>query len=152
MKKTALTFAMLVGLATASLPAQAESFRFGIYGPNGGFTISTSDHHYVGQPVKHVTKKKRVNKKKYRQVKVLSPNRITRILRRKGFNDIHNLRTNDRYYKARAYNRRGRLVKLKIDAYNGKIVKRKPIRQWRPARYDQYRWQSTQYRAPFWMR
>lgn len=153
MKKTALIFAMLVGLATAALPAQADGFRFSFYNISDGGHIGSHNPGYSNKQFQHVVKKnKRIAKKRYRQVRPLSPNRITRILYRKGFSSIHNLRTNDRYYKARAYNKRGRLVRLKIDAYNGKIVKRKAVRQWRPAYSSQQDWQFSYYRAPFWQR
>ena len=148
MKKTAIALAMLIGLGTASIPAQAESLTFSFYGNNGGFSISTSDH-------KRYATNRKVGRKEYRRVRPLSPNRVTRILRKRGFYRIRNLRTNDRFYKARALNRRGNPVRIKMDAYSGKIVKRTPIRLDRRGYYRTQGWRGADYnpyRVPFWAR
>lgn len=148
MKKTALAIAMLIGIGSASVPARAESLTFGFYGPNGGFSISTSDH-------KRYAPTHQVSKKNYRRVYPLPPKRIVKKLRKRGFYKIRNLRTNDRFYKARATNKRGRVVRLKIDAYTGKIVKRTHIKWDRRGYYRNQGWAGADYypnRIPFWQR
>lgn len=148
MKKTAIAIAMLIGVGSASVPAQAESLTFGFHGPNGGFSISTSDHNHYA-PVRKVVKKG------YRRVQPLPPHRIVKKLRKRGFHDIRNLRTNDRFYKARATNKRGRIVRLKIDAFSGKIVKRTHVKWDRRGYYRNQGWSGAGFypdRIPFWMR
>lgn len=148
MKKTAIAIALLIGVGSASVPAQAESLTFGFYGPNGGFSISTSDH-------KNYAPIRKAGKRDYRQVYPLPPKRIVKKLRKRGFYNIRNLRTNDRFYKARATNKRGRVVRLKIDAYTGKIVKRTHVKWDRRGYYRNEGWAGAGYRqnrTPFWQR
>lgn len=148
MKKTAIAIAMLIGIGSASVPAQAETLTFGFYGPNGGFSISTNDR-------KHYAPIQKVGKKEYRRVRPLPPHRIVKKLRKRGFYNIRNLRTNDRFYKARAINKRGRVVRLKIDAYTGRIVKRKPVKWDRRGYYRNEGWSGAGFypnRIPYWQR
>lgn len=142
MKITTITLSLFIAATASALPAKAESLHFGIYGPNGGFSISTSDNStpYVAVNDRQRIKKKKRNKRHVQYIEPLSPRQIARKLRRKGFYGLHNMRYNDVVYKVRAYNRRGRLVKLKLDAYNGEILKRRRLDDYRPHRHEQYGW------------
>ncbi|MCT4656413.1 MAG: hypothetical protein N4A65_11430 [Cohaesibacter sp.] len=142
MKKTAIALSMLVAVAASSLPAQAGNFSFGFYGPNGGFAIST-DRHGNLKPVRHA-------KRKQQRVEKLRPRQVARIIRRNGFYDVHNMKIKGRFYKAKAYDHRDRLVRLKVNAFNGRIVKKKLVPRARPIPYDQYGWTYYPPRQPFW--
>ncbi|MCV6576011.1 MAG: hypothetical protein OIF58_09775 [Cohaesibacter sp.] len=144
MKKTLIALSMLVATSASTVPANANSLSFGFHGPNGSFTISTDERGNFA-PVIH-EKRKDWKKKKLR------PRRIARIIRHHGFYDIHDMKIKGRFYKAKAYDHRDRLVRLKINAFNGKIIKKHIVKRARPIPYEHYGWNHdySPPRQPFW--
>ena len=115
----------LTALATTA-PAQAESFSFGIHGPNGGVTFHSGDGY---QPAGHWNDRRwddrRWNYAHYR----MTPHQVRRSLSQRGFDHIRFTDTQGRIYKARATNRRGRLVALTIRSRDARIVEIHRIRR-----------------------
>ncbi|HAT87931.1 hypothetical protein [Cohaesibacter gelatinilyticus] len=144
MKRTALALSMLVAIATSALPAHANGLTFGFHGPNGSFTISTDERGNVA-PIRYE------KPRKYKKQKI-RPRRIARIIRNHGFYDVHGMKIKGKFYKAKAYDRRNRLVRLKVNAYNGRIVKKRIIQRARPIPYHRYGWDNGYVppRQPFW--
>jgi hypothetical protein len=90
----------LTALATTA-PAQADSFSFGIHGPNGGVIFQSGDG--------------------YRPVR--------RSLRQRGFHDIRFTDRHGRIYRARATGPRGARVALTIRSRDARIVEIRRIRR-----------------------
>lgn len=152
MKNTTIALSMILGLAAISLPSQASA------GNNGIFSQHV-DTYYGDRHFREHRHKRKFKEYKPVHIKPLPPRRIARKLRKRGFSDIHAMRFNGRFYKLRAYNRRGMLVRLKVNAYNGKVVKRKLVRHRHPVNIGIYglqhkqirNWDHGPVRYPFWM-
>ncbi len=86
---------------------------------------------YYGQPVPvpHYNSGSNYrHKRAHRRTHYILPRwKVRRKLRHRGFRRCHNLRLRHESYKARCF-KRGRLFKLRVDAYNGHIIRRHRIR------------------------
>ncbi|SNY91578.1 hypothetical protein SAMN04515647_1806 [Cohaesibacter sp. ES.047] len=99
----------------------------------------------------------------YRQVKArkLSPQHIAHILKRKGFRGLRNMRFDGRSYQVQARSKRGKTMRLIVNARNGNVIHRTVLRDMRPIKKhkwqrDNRRWQKhnnykRQHRTPFWI-
>lgn len=116
MIKKSLFAATALTMATfATAPAQADGFYFGFYGNNGGFGIHRD----------HRTPK--YHQKRF-QHRALSRKQIRRSLRHRGFHDFRRVERRGNRYVVVAENRRGRLLRLRVNAYTGEIERRRRIR------------------------
>ena len=127
----------LTALATTA-PAQAESFSFGIHGPNGGVTFHSGGNY---QPAGHWNDRRwndrrwddrrrddrRWNYADYR----MTPRQVRRSLRYRGFDHIRFTDAHGRIYKARATGPRGRRVALTIRSRDARILEIHRIRRHR---------------------
>ena len=98
---------------------------------------------HVPNPVPVVTSDvQQVHHTKRHYGHVLPRRAIVRSLYHRGYRDVHRVRFHKGYWRARALGRRG-VVALKIDPYNGHIVRRKLIRHYgsnhhRPRHYRKH--------------
>ncbi|HSG95365.1 MAG TPA: hypothetical protein VLA28_07575 [Afifellaceae bacterium] len=130
----------LTALATTA-PAQADSFSFGIHGPNGGVTFHSGDHY---RPAGHWNDWRRYDRRwddrrwddrgwgdrrwdhaHYR----MTPRQVRRSLRHRGFREIRFTDRHGRIYRARATNPRGRRVALTIRSRDARIIEVRRIRR-----------------------
>lgn len=153
--KQLLAAAMISGVGLAA-PAQAhEKFVFGL-GEGGVFIgvqkgVDKNVHKHGHKHSHEPYRKQHVHKKTYghdhghhyRHRDTLRPKQVRRILRRNGFSHISRPEYRDRRnaYVALAENRRGREVRVVIDAFSGDILRVRPIRSQRThqSRYDDHR-------------
>ncbi len=127
MKKNTIIAAATLGLmAFTALPAQANGFYFGFQGNNGGIGIYTHDYGYKPN-WRHKRHAPRYYVPQY-QHHALTRKQIRRSLRQRGFRDFHKIKRKGSRYVVVAENRRGRLLRLRVDAYSGQILRRKVIR------------------------
>ena len=117
----------LTALATTA-PAQAESFSFGIHGPNGGVTFHSGDYYrpvrdWYYQPRDY----RRWDYAHYR----MTPRQVRRSLRHRGFEHIRFTDTRGRIYRARATGRHGKRVTLTIRSRDARIIEIHRIRHHR---------------------
>ncbi|MBL4646127.1 MAG: hypothetical protein JKY99_06695 [Rhizobiales bacterium] len=128
MKKNTIIAAAALGLmAFTAVPAQADGFYFGFQSGHGGVGIYTNGNHRGHQSWGHRRHAPRYYVPQY-QHEVMSRRQIRRALRHRGFHDFHKIKRKGNRYVVVAENRRGRLLRLKIDAYSGQILRRKVIR------------------------
>lgn len=115
MIKKSLIAATALTMATfATAPAQADGFYFGFYGNNGGFGIQRDHRGHRFQQQRHVNR-------------TLSRKQIRRTLRNRGFHDFRRVEKRGHRYIVVAENRRGRLIRLRVNAYTGNIERRRRI-------------------------
>ncbi len=146
MKKTLIALTTLV-VATVGFQGQAQAdykhrsgsgLQFDVQLGNGiGFYIgnSNSDRRYKRNSERYGYKKHhryqdRHGYKRRHRCRIAGKRSIRRSLRHRGFYDIHRVRRHGRIYSAKAVSPRGHLVKLKINACNHRIVKRRIIRSY----------------------
>lgn len=100
--------------AAAAVPAQADSLRFG--NDNFSVRLHVDDGHRGHRGRHHLDRRHR----DYR----LPPRQVRRIVRRHGFHDISrpDYRPRRNVYVVRAENRRGRDVRVIVNARNGRII------------------------------
>ncbi|WP_114009502.1 hypothetical protein [Cohaesibacter intestini] len=93
---------------------------------------------------------------KQRRFEPLPPRKIARILNNRGFTGLRNMRTDGRVYTVKARGKRGNLVRLTVNARNGKIIDRQLLRRLnrvdRRANDHSARWDYRNDRRPFWIR
>ena len=106
----ALGIAGALGMA-AAVPAQADTLRFG--NENFSVRLHTDDGHRGRHADRH-------HRRDYR----LHPREVRRIVRRNGFHDISrpDYRPRRNVYVVHAENRRGRDVRVIVNARNGRII------------------------------
>lgn len=117
-----LAATMMAGLLQAA-PAQAgDKFFLGVNENGVVLELAHDDHH------RH---EKRHYKKKHSHYDVIHPRRVRKILRRNGFYDIGRpeYRSRRDVYVTWASNRRGREVRVVVDAYTGDILAARPPRR-----------------------
>lgn len=89
----------------------------------GGSHAGVHGIHYRGHRFGH----RRFGHRHYRKHHRASPRRrIVRKMHRRGFYDCHNVRRRGHFYKMRCF-RNDRLFRIKANARNGRIVKRRRI-------------------------
>lgn len=115
LKKTLFAATTLTMATFATAPAQADGFYFGFFGNNGGFGIHSDRH-----APKYYTPK--------RVHRALSRKQVRRSLRHRGFHDFRRVERRGHRYIVVAENRRGRLLRLRVNAYTGEIERRRRIR------------------------
>ena len=125
MKKTIATFPALLLIAAASIATPALAGK--IY-KDGTPTIIYA-HDFKG----HRATKRNVVRK--RVVTILPAKRIARKLKRQGYYNLRNMRTDGRVYTVKARGRRGNLVRLTVNGTNGRVIHRKILRKMRPVNY-----------------
>lgn len=114
LKKTLIAASALTMATLATAPAKADGFYFGFYGNGGGFGIH-SDHRkprYVQPRTVH---------------RAMTRKQIRKHLRHRGFRDFRKINRRGGDYIVVAEARRGQLVRLRVNAYTGRIERRKRI-------------------------
>ncbi|MFK8034491.1 MAG: hypothetical protein AB8B94_10140 [Hyphomicrobiales bacterium] len=114
-KKSIIAATALTMATFATAPAQADGFYFGFYGNNGGFGIHSDRH----TPRYH--KPRAVHR-------ALSRKQVRRSLRHRGFHDFRRVERRGNRFVVVAENRRGRLIRLRVNAYTGEIERRRRLR------------------------
>lgn len=114
LKNTLIAASAMTMVAFAAAPAQADGFYFGFYGNNGGFGIHSNHRgpRYVQPRAVH---------------RAMSRTQIRRHLRHKGFRHIHKISRRGGDFIVIAKGRRGHLVRLRVNAYSGRIERRRRI-------------------------
>ena len=132
MKAIAIALPLLIA-ATLSTPTSARPFDLTSVNGQLVITIGKNDRvNHKGHTYRPY--------KKIRRADPLPPRKIARILERRGFYNLRKMRTDGRIYTVKARNPRGNLVRLTVNARNGKIIDRTILR--RLQRVD--RWEYKQ--------
>tara|TARA_R110002111_G_scaffold209031_2_gene273028 strand:+ start:183 stop:671 length:489 start_codon:yes stop_codon:yes gene_type:complete len=125
LKKTLIAVSALTMATFAVAPAaQADGFYFGFYGNSGGGY--SSGGHYSGGSGSYYTPRHQ-HATPPRVERVMTQNQIRRELRQRGFSDFRRIDRRGRVYVVVAEARRGQLVRLRVNAYNGRIESRTRI-------------------------
>tara|TARA_R110002072_G_scaffold204693_1_gene362640 strand:+ start:454 stop:837 length:384 start_codon:yes stop_codon:yes gene_type:complete len=125
LKKTLIAVSALTMATFAVAPAaQADGFYFGFYGNSGG--SYSSGGHYSGGSGSYYTPRHQ-HATPPRVERVMTQNQIRRELRQRGFSDFRRIDRRGRVYVVVAEARRGQLVRLRVNAYNGRIESRTRI-------------------------
>ena len=125
LKKTLIAVSALTMATFAVAPAaQADGFYFGFYGNSGG--SYSSGGHYSGGSGSYYTPRHQ-HATPPRVERVMTQNQIRRELRQRGFSDFRRIDRRGRVYVVVAEARRGQLVRLRVNAYNGRIESRTSI-------------------------
>ncbi len=114
LKKTLIAASALTMATFATAPAQADSFFFGFSGGSGGFGVHSSHRtprHFQPRAVH----------------RVMSPQQIRKHLRQSGFRDFRRITRRGGDYIVVAKAHKGRLVRLRVNAYTGRIERRHRI-------------------------
>lgn len=164
MKAVAIALPLLIA-ATFGEPAAARAFDLTAMNGQLVVTIGKSDHvRYQERDYRKETRRQ----KKNRRFDPLPPRKIARMMERRGFYNIRKMRTDGRVYTMKARGKRGNLVRLTVNARNGKIIDRRVLRRlqrvdrWDYDRRDNRRWNNRwnenrsswdyqRARYPFWM-
>lgn len=114
LKKTLIAASALTMATFATAPAQADSFFFGFSGGSGGFGVHSSHRapRYVQPRAVH---------------RALSRQQVRKHLRQRGFRDFRKITRRGGDYIVVAEARRGQLVRLRVNAYTGRIERRHRI-------------------------
>lgn len=114
LKKTLIAASALTMATFATAPAQADGFFFGFSTGNGGFGIHSGHRapRYVQPRAVH---------------RAMSQRQIRKHLRNRGFRDFRRINRRGGDYIVVAKARRGQLVRLRVDAYTGRIERRRRI-------------------------
>lgn len=115
MFKNTLIAASALTMATfATAPAQADGFFFGFHGSNGGFGFHSNQHapRYVQPRTVH---------------RAMSRKQIRKHLRHRGFRNFRKIKRRGGDYIVVAKARRGQFVRLRVNAYTGRIERRHRI-------------------------
>ena len=97
--------------------AQADGFYFGFFGNSGGGYYSSGPGYYYAPRYRAP----------HRAERPLTRHQIRRQLRQRGFRDFRRIDRRGSYYVVVAEARRGQLVRLRVNAYNGRIERRRRI-------------------------
>ena len=150
MKIAAIALPLLIA-ATFGAPSQAAGIdaRFA----QGNLVLSLSAGDYVDHRIINA----KANRKHKKRVRILKPRKIARILHSRGYYNLRKMRTDGRIYTVKARGRRGNLVRVTVNARNGRIINRKVLRRMHNVQRWQYStgyagWNRHQYRDPFWRR
>lgn len=114
LKKTLIAASALTMATFATAPANADGFYFGFYGNNGG--IGVHSNHRGPRFVQPRTVHRAMTRKQ-----------IRKHLRHRGFRSFHKIHRRGGDYVVVAKARRGQLVRLRVNAYTGRIERRKRI-------------------------
>ena len=161
MKAVAIALPLLIA-ATFGAPAQARPFDLTTM--NGQLVISIGNQDHVRYQDRDYRKKVRRHNS-HRRADPLPPRKIARMMERRGFYNIRKMRTDGRVYTMKARGKRGNLVRLTVNARNGKIIDRRVLRRLHHVdrgdydrRYNNRRWNNhrtswdyQRARYPFWM-
>lgn len=160
MKAIAVALPLLIA---ATLGTSAQARPFDLTAMNGQLTITIGNNDQVRHQDRHKRKATHHRGQKQRY-EALSPRQIARILKKRGFYNLRNMRTDGRIYSVKARGARGNLVRLTVSARNGKILNRKVLRRLRPVDHRSYgrsfdrprdysaHWDNHRNRTPFWIR
>nr|WP_321443760.1 hypothetical protein [uncultured Cohaesibacter sp.] len=151
MKAIAVALPLLIASVIGG-PASARPLDLSTV--NGQLVITIGDvshvkHHNRDQRKAHKTHRK--YKDNHRRVERLTPRQVARVLKKRGYYNLKRMRTDGRIYTVKARGARGNLVRLSVNARNGKILDRKVLRR---AHVVDRRAYEPRYerRAPFWIR
>lgn len=122
LKKALIAVSALTMATFAAAPAaQADGFYFGFYGNSGGG--HSGGHYFSGRGAYHAPH----YVAPHRAERVMTRQQIRRHLRQRGFRDFRRINRRGRYYVVVAEARRGQIVRLRVNAYNGRIERRRRI-------------------------
>lgn len=114
LKRTAIAALAVTAATFATAPAKADGFFFGFYGDRGGVGF------YSGAPNYYAPRY--VAPRPVRDV--MTRREIRRSLRNRGFYDFRRIVRRGNDYVVVAKNRRGRLLRVRVNGFDGHIERR----------------------------
>nr|WP_306268271.1 hypothetical protein [Pararhizobium sp. IMCC3301] len=125
LKKTLIAVSALTMATFAVAPAaQADGFYFGFYGNSGG--SYSSGGHYSGGSGSYYTPRHQ-HAAPHQVQRAMTRQQIRQELRQRGFRDFRRIERRGSYYVVVAEARRGQVVRLRVNAFNGRIERRTRI-------------------------